>query len=255
MAGLSNYAENQLLRLLFTALSVTRPTARYCALHTQGPGEAGAVGELTGMGRKSVTFGGPANNQVLNLAVLTFTNDNPALARYATHWSLWTASSGGSCLGQGTLKEKVKLTNRGSYSVPIGGIVVEARGLSPEFAAVALNWLLRDVAIDRPTEWWLAVHQGLPDVSGIGGEYTANGCERQEVQFDAPAQGVAETTGTTETKFGPATADWPRITHYSIWDAQSAGNCLHTAAFKTKYLVQEGGSLQFDAGDIKIIAA
>lgn len=260
MAGsISNYAENLIVKWLFTAASVTRPTSWYIQLHSGAPGENGTGSPIGVLGRKSVTFAAPADGRIANTATITFTID-AGLSAKATHFTIWDASSGGNCLGWGTLAKALKFGGTGgvggdgrtqmptSRSFPAGSFACVARGLTLFARHLALNWLFRTASVTRPSAWFMAVHRMPPNDLGAGGELAGSGATREAIGFAAPANGVAASDG--DVVFGPAVGSWPRLSHYSIWDAETGGNCLQTKATKTTYDVAGGGSLKFAAGSV-----
>ena len=261
MSGsLSNYAENQLARFLFCPdLAVTRPSARHVALHSAAPGENCAVGEMAALGRQAATFGAPASGQVSNTNSLAWTS---SIKTTAVCWSVWDAAGAGNPLGWGTLlkslswakvtlsTEKPDVSQPTTRTLGAGNFIIVARGLTSFAKALALNWLFRSAAVTRPAEIWMALHRMPPGDLGSSGELTSDGGARRKLAFTAPANGVAPCGDAII--FGPATAAWPRLTHYSLWDAPSAGNCLMTGALKTHYDVLSGGRLNFAAGDILV---
>jgi len=109
------------------------------------------------------------------------------------------------------------------------------------------KWLFDDVAATRPTAWFVALHTADPGETGAAGEITgAGGYARQAATFTANGNGTTDNDATIT--FGPATgADWGTITHVSVWDASTSGNCLIKGALTASKAVAVGDSLQFAA--------
>lgn len=258
MSGsLSNHAENLIQKWLFTALSASRPAARYLALHSAAPGEAGTVAELTALGRKSITFGAPAALRVANTNTVTFTAPDSITRYRASHWTIWDADTAGNCLGWGNFKSTISFNLYAnekrapdSKAFAAGAILCYARGLASFAAELALNWLFRSASVTRPTDWFMALHRALPDEDGAGGEFALLDCTREAVAFGTPAAGVL--SNSDPVSFGPASADWPKISHYSLWDAVSAGNCFLTKPLAAALDVPSGGTMDFAAGAVVI---
>lgn len=256
--SISNHAETRLLKFLLTELPVTRPSARYAALHSAAPGENCANAELGILGRKAVSFGAPSGGQVKNTGSITFSLE-PGESATMTHWSAWDNSSGGNPLGWGTLKSSARLgqpffqgngTGQLSKTYEAGALVCVARGVTNFSKNLALDWLFRSVAVTRPTQWWMSVHRMPPNDLGVGGEFNILGAARQPLAFMSPVNGVAVCGD--EVVFGPANSTWPRLTHYAIWDDPTAGNCLFVKELKGAYDVLTGGRLRFASGSINV---
>lgn len=110
MSGLTNYAEDLLLKWAFTTSSATRPTEWHVALHTSDPTETGAVAEVVvgtdaNYTRKSITFNAPvaSSGQALSAGSVTWTVHSGSAGYTVTHISIWDASTSGNCLIKGAL--------------------------------------------------------------------------------------------------------------------------------------------------------
>ncbi len=101
--SLSNTFETHTLNYLFTATSVTRPTAWYVALFTSNPDEDASGTEVSGGAyvRQSVTFT-VSGNTASNSAAIEFPT---ATASYGTvtHIGVFDASSGGNLIAYAAL--------------------------------------------------------------------------------------------------------------------------------------------------------
>ena len=101
--SLSNTFETHTLNYLFTATSVTRPTAWYVALFTSNPDEDASGTEVSGgaYARQSVAFT-VSGNTASNLAAIEFPT---ATASYGTvtHIGVFDASSGGNLIAYAAL--------------------------------------------------------------------------------------------------------------------------------------------------------
>lgn len=103
--SLSNTFETHTLNYLFTATSVTRPTAWYVALFTSNPDEDASGTEVTTVGtayvRQSVSFT-VSGNTASNSAAVEFPT---ATASYGTvtHVGVFDASSGGNLIAYAAL--------------------------------------------------------------------------------------------------------------------------------------------------------
>lgn len=107
-----------------------------------------------------------------------------------------------------------------------------------------LNVVLRNTAYTTPTTVYIALHTADPTETGATGELSvANGYARESVAFGAPTDGVATNSGAVT--FTAAGGNWGSITHFTIWDASSAGNCLLFSPLDTSRTVNDGDSLEF----------
>ena len=101
--SLSNTFETHTLNYLFTATSVTRPTAWYVALFTSNPDEDASGTEVSGGAyvRQSVAFT-VSGNTASNSAAIEFPT---ATASYGTvtHIGVFDASSGGNLIAYAAL--------------------------------------------------------------------------------------------------------------------------------------------------------
>lgn len=101
--SLSNTFETHTLNYLFTATSVTRPTAWYVALFTSNPDEDASGTEVSGGAyvRQSVAFT-VSGNTASNSAAIEFPT---ATAPYGTvtHIGVFDASSGGNLIAYAAL--------------------------------------------------------------------------------------------------------------------------------------------------------
>lgn len=102
MAALSDYAENLLANFLCNAQTATRPSARYLALFSAAPSDAGGGTEVTGSGyaRQAITFGAASGGQVANTSTHTFTASGGNWGTI-THFAVFDALTTGNMLFYG----------------------------------------------------------------------------------------------------------------------------------------------------------
>lgn len=113
-----------------------------------------------------------------------------------------------------------------------------------------LDWLLGGATPTRPSARYLALHTADPGETGATGELSGNGYARQAVTFDPAASGA--TSNSSSHTFTASGGSWGTVTHFSIWDASSSGNCLYTGALTTSRTIGDGESGTVAAGDIDI---
>lgn len=124
--GLSDFAENAALNFLLRASGSPAATV-YLALHKGTTGENGTTNELTATGylRQAITFDAPSNGQTVSAAQVTF-GPFSTLPGTVTHFSIWTAASGGNCLATGAFTTSATPQVGASLNVPAGGITITA---------------------------------------------------------------------------------------------------------------------------------
>lgn len=101
---------------------------------------------------------------------------------------------------------------------------------------------------------YIALHTADPGETGATGEVTGGSYARVSLAnsgsgFNASSGGAA--TNIPVVQFPDPTANWGTVTHYSKWDAASAGNCLEYAALTASKVVNSGDpGPRFNAGSL-----
>jgi len=120
----SNTFETHVLNYVFTATSVTRPTAWYLALFTSDPAEDASGTEVSTSGtayaRQSAAFT-VSGNTASNSAAIEFPT---ATASYGTvsHVGVFTASSGGDLIAYAALSSSKAIDTGDVFRVPSGDL-------------------------------------------------------------------------------------------------------------------------------------
>ena len=99
--------------------------------------------------------------------------------------------------------------------------------LSNHAEDLLLNFLLNTETATRPTAWHAALHTADPGETGASEVLVASDADyvRKAVTFAASSGGSTSNTGAVT--WTPAVAAGTyTITHVSIWDAATVGNCL-----------------------------
>jgi hypothetical protein len=116
---------------------------------------------------------------------------------------------------------------------------------------LALTWLFTNGAAARPTTWYTALHTADPTETGAVGELSGNGYARQSTTLTVSGNEASNSTALT---FGPNTGTpWGEITHISVWDAPSNGNCLAYGALSSPVDMSVGDSLTISSGALDIV--
>jgi hypothetical protein len=115
---------------------------------------------------------------------------------------------------------------------------------------LVMTWLFTASAATRPTTWFTALHTADPTEVGNVGELSGNGYARQSTAFTIAAN---EASNTATLTFGPNTgSNWGTVSHVSVWDAVSTGNCLAYGALSSSVVIAVGDSLTIAAGALDI---
>lgn len=116
---------------------------------------------------------------------------------------------------------------------------------------LVLSWLFTTAVADRPTTWFAAVHTADPGEDGTTGELTASddtGFVRKSLTYDTPTEG--NSLSLSDVTWSPATAGPFVITHVSIWDDLTAGNCLISGALLVPRSVTSSSPMSILTGDL-----
>lgn len=115
------------------------------------------------------------------------------------------------------------------------------------------DWSLRATAMpSTPASVYVALHTGDPGETGASNELSGNAYARVQVTAGFTAISSGSTQNSAEILFPTATGTWGTVSHWSIWDASSAGNCLYKGALTSSRNVQSGDAFRFAAGALVI---
>ena len=117
----SNTFETHVLNYVFTATSVTRPTAWYIALFTSNPAEDASGTEVSASGtayaRQSVSFS-VSGNLATNSAAVEFPTATGSGFGTVTHIGVYTASSGGDLIAYSALSASKAIAAGDVFRIP-----------------------------------------------------------------------------------------------------------------------------------------
>lgn len=125
-------------------------------------------------------------------------------------------------------------------------------GLSTSFAQSVLN-LLRGTNITAPTGVYVALYNGDPGDAGVSGTDVTTqvrAAGRVEATFAAPSGKTI--ANDAEVAYGPSDSS-VNITHFGLWDAQSAGNFLGGYSLQTARSIVAGDPVSFQVGDLSVV--
>ena len=120
-----------------------------------------------------------------------------------------------------------------------------------------IDWCFEGADMDTsPGNVYLALHSADPTNDGSENEVTASDYDRIST---SPTDWVRATTGgpttienSSELSFGETTSNWGTVSHVSVWDDSSDGNCLWQGALDVSKTVDQGDELIFRVGDISV---
>lgn len=107
------------------AVSILPVTAVWIQLHNTDPGAAGTTG-IGGGGdipRKQASFGAPASGQAVTDTDLNWTTTEVDVSEDFTHWTAWTASTGGTFLQSGTVTANAVVAGD-AFTIPAGDLAI-----------------------------------------------------------------------------------------------------------------------------------
>jgi hypothetical protein len=116
-------------------------------------------------------------------------------------------------------------------------------------ATQAAKLLFTNEAPAEPAAWYVALHTADPGVTGGTAEVTGSAYARQGSIALTRTNGVCKNTGVPITFPTVATTGYT-VTHASIWDAASAGNCLLTGALAVAKVLAVGEALSFASDEL-----
>lgn len=106
----------------------------------------------------------------------------------------------------------------------------------------------------RPTTWHVALHDGDPSAAGTANEITDSGYARVATT-DLTRSGSTVTNSTGAVTFAAIDDAEVTITHASIWDASTAGNCLFYGALAVSKTLAVGDALVFATNELELSVA
>lgn len=111
-----------------------------------------------------------------------------------------------------------------------------------------LDHLFGGADFTRPASVFISLHTANPGETGASSEVAVGAYARKEVVNDGTGWDAAAAVSGLGTKknaaiiqfVDPVGANWGTLTHFSIWDAATAGNCLISGALTANVVVNDG---------------
>jgi hypothetical protein len=114
----------------------------------------------------------------------------------------------------------------------------------------ALDWAFGGAAPTRPTARYVSLHTADPGDTGAS-ELASAGYGRIVSTFAASALGATSNAGAVTWTNSSGSA-WTAVTHFCVWDALTAGNCLGSGALSAGKTIANGDTATFAIGDLDI---
>jgi hypothetical protein len=127
--GIASGEAQKILDALGNATNYTAPTAFWLQLHTADPGAAGTTAIAGNATRKQVSFGAASGPAIANDTAIVWTAGEVDTAEDYTHWSAWSASSGGTFLHSGLVTANAVLVGD-TFTIPIGDVDLTITGVA-----------------------------------------------------------------------------------------------------------------------------
>lgn len=118
-----------------------------------------------------------------------------------------------------------------------------------------LNAVFNGASLGSPGTYYVALHTGDPGETGTNAEATYTGYARKAVvvnttNFPTTSSGlIANGVAITH---NPCTGGSDAITHFSLWDALTAGNCWGSGALTSTFNVSNGVTPSFGVGALTV---
>lgn len=122
-----------------------------------------------------------------------------------------------------------------------------ATGLKTTVANSLLDALFRATNYTAPTAVWIKLHTGDPGAAGTSN--AAGETTRKQATFSAAASG-AITTSADLTWTNVSTTE--TISHWSAWDASTAGNFICSDDLASAKALTAGDTFTITAGDLDV---
>lgn len=123
--------------------------------------------------------------------------------------------------------------------------------LSNHAEDLVLDWLFTTDPVTRPTGWYAALHDGDPGETGANEVTTSEDADyvRKSITFGSSSSGATLSASQVSWTVASDSAGYT-VTHISIWDAATAGNCLIAGALVQSKALEADGVLTFEIGEI-----
>lgn len=123
-------------------------------------------------------------------------------------------------------------------------------GKSDYLENALLDHVLRNTAYTSPTTVYVGLYTAAPTDAGGGTEVSGGGYAREAATFGAASGGSISNSAIVD--FGTTTGAWGTVTHFGIFDAETAGNLLYWDALTAEKVIGNGDPVSFPIGDLTV---
>jgi hypothetical protein len=110
------------------------------------------------------------------------------------------------------------------------------------------NALLKATGYTGPATVYMSLHTAAPGLTGAN-EITGNAYARQPITFGADTNGAGVSSNAPQFP-APTPSNWGTATHFALWDAVSAGNCIGADALANPVATSVGVPVLFPIGSV-----
>jgi hypothetical protein len=127
-------------------------------------------------------------------------------------------------------------------------------GLTNYGEDLLVTWMFTTSAATRPTAWFVALHTGDPGETGASSEVTVGtdaDYVRKAITFADPVASSGQILSDAQVSWTVAAgSSGYTVTHASIWDAVTGGNCLMKGQLPVQRVLAANGVLTFAVGEV-----
>jgi hypothetical protein len=251
MTALSNYAENKAIEHLTGTTTWTKPTNTYVQLHTASPGEDCTTAVAATTTRQQASWAAAASRAIATNAALNWTI---ASNETISHFSIWDASTAGNPIAYGAFSASVVEQTNDTFTVASGGLTLDFTTITSAISTYAANALLEHMtgktSWTKPTTVYVQLHTGAPGLAGTS-NVAATSTRTTSGGFGAGSNGTVLNSANID--FTAAANE--TITHFSLFDASTAGNNLWGDAVTASKAILTGQTVRFGAGVLSLTLA
>lgn len=114
-----------------------------------------------------------------------------------------------------------------------------------------LDHVFKNTVMSQPTNLYVALYTAAPSDAGGGTECSGGAYARVNCNGWNVASGGA-LDNTSAITYAQATAAWGTVTHFSVYDALTAGNMIVWGSLTTSKSIGIGDTAQFAAGELDV---
>ena len=113
-----------------------------------------------------------------------------------------------------------------------------------------ISGTVRSISYPAPRNVYLALYKTDPTKDNTGDEVEAESYNRQEITFNAPANGV--TANSAQIDFSVATSNWGNVGWVGIFDQEFAGNLMYFTELDNAKEILTGDQFRIDVDKLNL---